>query len=144
MKRLVILLAGMMFTWAASAKTADMFTYNHQQVDQLMASVNVLDHYVSTHAVTADQLDKDNPLLAGFRSQSDLPLASDNAALGIPGFWWGLILGWVGILIVYLVTEDQEETKQALYGCIVNAVLWVGCYFLFLAGSVATASAYGY
>ena len=47
-------------------------------------------------------------------------------ALGIPGFWWGCVLGPVGILVVYLVTEnDKEEVKKALYGCIVSGVFWV-------------------
>jgi len=47
-------------------------------------------------------------------------------ALGIPGFWWGCVLGPVGILVVYLVTEnDKPEVKKALYGCLVSTGIWV-------------------
>jgi len=131
MKKLVFLLAGLLLSMSVSAKTAGLFRYDHNYVDQALATVNAVDNYVSLHAVSLDQLDLDNPMLAGFKAESNLPMASENAALGIPGFWWGLALNWVGIVIVYLMTEDQEETKQALYGCILNTVLWTGCWFLY-------------
>lgn len=45
----------------------------------------------------------------------------------IPAFWWGCILGWVGILVVFLVTQDSSQTQSALWGCIVGTLL--GCVF---------------
>ncbi|NPA46501.1 MAG: hypothetical protein GXO24_04715 [Chlorobi bacterium] len=142
MKKIGLLLIAMLFTTNLMAKNANLFNYDRGKVEKALITANVLDKYVSTHAVTAAELDvNNNPILANFKDESSMPAASSNQALGIPGFIWGLVLGWVGILIVYLVTEDQEETKQALYGCIVNAVLWVGCYFLLLAGTATAAAA---
>lgn len=54
--------------------------------------------------------------------------------LGIPGFWWGFCLGWVGMLIMYLTMDEgsarKEQVKNALYGCIIlnvlALVLWFG------------------
>jgi Na+/proline symporter len=51
--------------------------------------------------------------------------------LGIPSFWWGCIIGVWGIAVVYFVTEDKEETKQALKGCIIGTLVWVVLYFGF-------------
>ena len=141
MKKLGLLFVALFLSANMMAKTADMFRYDHNKVEKALTSVNALDHYVSTHAVTADELNADNPVLANFSDESNMPVVGPNSALGIPGFIWGLVLGWVGILIVYLVTEDQEETKKALYGCIVGTLLWVGCYFLLWAGAVGSAAA---
>ncbi len=56
--------------------------------------------------------------------------------LGIPSFAWGCVLGWVGILITYLVTDgDKEETKKALYGCLVaggSYIVLVVAYYVFI------------
>lgn len=50
--------------------------------------------------------------------------------LGVPAFWWGCCLSWIGILIVYTFMDEgeqrKEEVKKALVGC-----LFTGClYFL--------------
>jgi len=54
--------------------------------------------------------------------------------LGIPSFLWGCVFGPVGIVLVYLVgNEDKVETKKAFNGCLVSygttAVLY-GVYFV--------------
>ena len=141
MKKLGLLLVALFLSANMMAKNANLFSYDHNKVDKALTSVNVLDHYVSTQGITADELNTDNPVLANFSNESDMPVMGPNSALGIPGFIWGFVLGWVGILIVYLVTEDQEETKKALWGCIANALLWVGCYFLFFAAAAGSTAA---
>ncbi len=139
MKKLGLLLVAVLMSANVFAKNASLFSYNHAKVEKALVSATVLDHFVSNNMLTADQLNVDNPVVANFKASANAPVMGPNSALGIPGFVWGLILGWVGILIVYLVTEDQEETKKALYGCIVGTLLWVGCYFL-LWGAIFTSS----
>jgi len=66
---------------------------------------------------------------------------SSQPPLGIPSFLWGFILGVIGILIVYLITENGDETKKALWGCLAFTVLWVVLYFVLFAsmfGAVST------
>jgi len=139
MKKLGLLLVAVLMSANVFAKNASLFSYNHAKVEKALVSATALDHFVSNNMLTADQLNVDNPVVANFKASANAPVMGPNSALGIPGFVWGLILGWVGILIVYLVTEDQEETKKALYGCIVGTLLWVGCYFL-LWGAIFTSS----
>ncbi len=41
--------------------------------------------------------------------------------LGIPPFLWGCILGVIGILLVYIISDNNKEaTRKALVGCLVG------------------------
>ncbi len=120
------------------AGTANLFTYNAGKVTKALVNAEALDRYVSKAVVSLDQMNPyANPVMATFRAESS-NMMDDEPALGIPSFIWGFVLGWVGILIVYLVTEDNEETKKALWGCVASTLLWVGCYFLFFAAAATT------
>ncbi len=141
MKKLLPVLAMMLFVSFSYAKSASLFSYDAAKVEKALVSVNVLDDYVSQAMVSADELQLDNPVLKNFSATPALP-AGNHPVLGIPSLIWGLVLGWVGILIVYLVSEDNEETKKALYGCIINAVAWAACYFLWWGALFASAATY--
>jgi hypothetical protein len=62
---------------------------------------------------------------------------ADELPLGIPGFWWGLCLSWVGILLVVLLMEDapdrKEQTKNAIIGALVGIGVWIIFWVLFWA-----------
>ncbi len=129
---LFLLLFGLM-TWTARAGNAHLFRYNQAVVDQALATVNVVDNYVTAHHITADQLNfHDNLLLRNFDDESiNLFDKGPDELLGIPPFWWGFVLSWVGILVVYFLTDKNKEyTKEALIGCVVNALIWGGLYFV--------------
>ncbi len=56
--------------------------------------------------------------------------------LGIPSFLWGCILGVIGILLVYILTDgDKLETKKALWGMLVWVGVWVILYVGVLSSS---------
>jgi len=55
--------------------------------------------------------------ISNFANASDMPI--------LPAFWWGCILSWVGILVVYLVTQDSSQTRSALWGCLIGAGAWI-------------------
>lgn len=86
-----------------------------------------LENFLNTHDASFTEVDAS--LVLNVSSNSILPLApsvSDGPPLGIPSFLWGCILGWVGLLIVYLMADDSAETKKALWGCIISSVVWGG------------------
>lgn len=62
--------------------------------------------------------------------------ASDEPLLGIPAFWWGCVLGWVGLLLVYVLTDkDREQTRKALTGCLISTgvgVVLSGIYYFWI------------
>ena len=51
-----------------------------------------------------------------------------NSPLGIPGFWWGFCLSWVGLLLVYLMMDEgsgrKSQVKNALWGCVIGTLIW--------------------
>ena len=56
----------------------------------------------------------------------------DDPPLGIPSFLWGMCLGLPGLAVVYFVTEDDEETKKALWGCLVSVAVYGVLYVLYV------------
>lgn len=130
-KVLLTLITGMFITTLAMAGNADVFSYDADQVNQEMAQLQSLEDFVAVNpGVTLSNLEAENNALV-----SDLNLASGDfagvggmsgePALGIPSFLWGCVLSWVGVLVVYLVTDDNEETKKAFIGCIVGTLFYV-------------------
>ena len=130
----------LLFVLISYAKIGSLFIYDATRVEKALVSVNVLDDYVSCNKISVNDLHLDNPVLTNFSVPSALP-SSRHPVLGIPSFCWGLFLGWVGILIVYLVSEDNDEAREALYGCIVGSLLGIACYFtVFVSLTVGAAS----
>ncbi len=120
--------------FAAKAEKSSVFQYDKNAVNKEMTQLNKVESYVNSHeGVTLNQLKtENNEVVKGLNFSSSNEFSSLNdGPVGIPSFIWGLCLSWVGILIVYLVTEDSDETKKALYGCIVGAVVWAVFYILF-------------
>lgn len=113
-----------------------LFSYDRAAVDQSMQPLTRVEEYVASHqGVTLEQLQSENnTVINGISLSNKLTNAQlIDGPIGIPSFLWGCILGWIGILIVYLVTEDTEETKKALWGCITSAVTGCLVYVIFWA-----------
>ena len=137
MKKLLLTLtmAGMLTSLQLKAGNAWLFDYDQDAISSELAELSMLENFVSEHAgVTLGMLQSDNELTAGLGFNAADVLNSLQALeppLGIPSFLWGFCLGWVGILITYLVSDDKEETKKALLGCVIGAVSWVLIDFVF-------------
>ena len=132
MKKVLLTLVTFLFIGNVFAGTADLFNYDASKVKQAFVNADVLDQMVSTTQTSLDELNVNSPVLANFKAETSSMMMQDGA-LGIPSFWWGCILGWIGILVVYLVTEDKEEAKKALWGCIVNGAVGVLVYIIYMA-----------
>lgn len=109
-----------------------------------MVELNELDEFLDVNSgVTFTDLETaQSELITGFENSS-APLGMDQEGeppLGIPSFLWGCILGVVGILLVYILTDgDKDETRKALFGMLV----WVGVVVVFyVIWGVAWATAY--
>ena len=113
-------------------------------LDEAMQELNELDEFLSENAgVTFTDLESsESELIVGVEnSTAPLGMATDSEPpLGIPSFLWGCILGIVGILLVYILTDgDKNETRKALWGMLV----WVGVWIILYVG-VFSASALWY
>ncbi len=112
-------------------------------IEQTFSGLNALEQAVDARNVTYSELAAENSaLLNSVAKNQDIGntllsagVNSDEEALGIPGFWWGFILGLVGVLIVALVLEGsvkKAEVKKALIGCVVGYVVFTVLYLILL------------
>ena len=131
----MLVMSGMTF----ANDDASIFSVDKNSIEQELAPLSDLENYVNENAgVTYDEID--NPeVLDKDVVMGDVDL-NYGPPLGIPSFLWGFILSWVGILIVYLIAEDGDETKKALWGCLAGAALYIILYFVLLGSLFASAS----
>ena len=101
------------------------------QVKRDLADKNTFtgDGSTTTFDLTPVAFDKVN-----LNTSSNFSLVYGDPPLGIPSFVWGLCCGFAGIGIVYFTTEDTDQTKLALYGCMTTTIVYVILYFV---GAVA-------
>lgn len=126
------LLAIMFSATTLMAGQTDDFKFDRQQVQDEFADLSRLEQtVVQNDFMSLFELRTNNMLSVEFANMSLSPMMSD-AALGIPGFWWGCVFGPIGILIVYLVTDnDRDQVKKSLTGCIVGSAVQVGFYLIY-------------
>jgi len=114
----------------SKASNVDMFSYDKQALDQEMAELTSLEAIVSQSSgfTMTDLLANGNEVAAKLVDSGnyyDFDLLNEKT-LGIGGFWWGCCLGPVGVVIVWLVGEDKDQTKKSLIGCVVASLLGAG------------------
>ena len=113
-------------------------------LNEAMLELNELDEFLNDNVgITFADLESAESALIVNVENSTAPLGMDQEnepPLGIPSFLWGCLLGVVGILIVYILTDgDKIETKKALWGMLV----WVGISVV-LYVTVLSSTAYWY
>lgn len=142
MKKLLLVLCVSVFALGSVlANDSDLFSYDKAKVQQAVSDMSQVEQMINQNPdLSVDDLMAQGKLTTSFNAASSSPFSTMEAPLGIPSFLWGCVLGWVGLLIVYLVSEDKDETKKALWGCIAGTVAWVVVYFVILGGALFSAS----
>ncbi|MCB0684917.1 MAG: hypothetical protein KDC53_00290 [Saprospiraceae bacterium] len=110
-------------------------------IDQEFQALDALEQRVKAENLTYKDLDQETVQALSLKSDVSSSLlavaGADDLPLGIPGFWWGFCLSWVGILLVYLLLEDspdrKEQTKKALIGALVGLGVYIVFWILFWA-----------
>ncbi len=110
-------------------------------LDNEFKSLEQLEDKIKAENLTFDQLDATTidqlALKEDVKGALVAVAGADDLPLGIPGFWWGFCLSWVGILLVVLLMEDspdrKEQTKKAIIGALVGIGVWIVFWILFWA-----------
>jgi hypothetical protein len=137
--------------WASSLHTtpANPFQDDLSRFDNDFSGMTQLEQLVNARNASYTELAAEhNALLSNVTSDHDIAaslldsVAPDGETLlGIPGFWWGFCLSWIGILLIYTAIEGdarQSEGKKAILGCLIGRV--VGYAILFLIYALAYAN----
>ncbi len=107
---------------------SQVMTFNEKAVNEEFEKLNKLEEYVAAHEGATIEDVKDTELTQDLKLDTNVTnsVAAGDLPLNIPAFWWGCVLSWVGVLIVYLVTDkDKDQTKKALYGCLIGAAIYL-------------------
>jgi len=145
MKYLIYLLIGisLFFAKATFASNSDLFSYDEQKINSELAEVSSLENFLwENQGVTYSELLSVNPVGAkalNFEGNSFMINGYGDPPLGMPSFLWGFCFGAAGMLVVYLVTEDHDETMKSLWGCITSTVIWSVLYFAVFAATASGA-----
>lgn len=139
MKKLLSLLLLTIFSVSFSFATEPQneFEFNQDEISQEFGKLNQIESYVQKNDVTLDELKAEKAdLVAGIELNNDATAALSAGDLpgGIPAFWWGCVLAVLGVVLVYVLTDqDKDQTKKALIGCLVFAGAWVVYYVVIVA-----------
>lgn len=139
-KLLLFTFVAVIFSSFAFAGAADDFKIDQKQVKAEFSDLaNLEQTVIDNDFMTLSEIRNDANLSSKFSGMVPLNLPGTyDAALGIPGFWWGCIFGPIGLLVVYVVTDnDKHEVKGALTGCIVGTVVSTLLYILAFASASA-------
>jgi hypothetical protein len=130
MKKLITILSVicLSFTFSFAEDVKEVYDYD-TTIEEDFAQLNEIEAYVNANDVTLDKLKAENSsLLDGIEisNESSASLLADELPLGIPAFWWGCVLTVLGVVLVYVLTDqDKDQTKKALYGCLVTGVVYI-------------------
>ena len=124
----IFVLGAMLMSTLTFAGNIDLFNYDENKINQEMADLNVLESMVlqNQDLTYDDLLQTGNPLVMGLNTDSSIMLPSQINTPILPPFWWGCILGPVGVLLVYVLEDDPAQTKSAFWGCLISTLLWGG------------------
>jgi hypothetical protein len=132
--------------WASSLHTtpANPFQDDLSRFDKEFSGMTQLEQLVDARNASYTELAAEqHPLLSNVTSDHDIAasllgsVAPDGETLmGIPSFWWGFCLSWIGLLLIYTAIEGdarQREGKKAILGCLIGRVVSYGILFLIYA-----------
>ncbi len=129
MKRILILLTSICFSlnsFASEPLQKEDFSAEFKKLNQLEAIVN------ANPSLTVDSVIKEQPQLLkdlGITNEAKSSIAGDDPMkpAGFPAFWWGFCLGIWGILIVYIITDnDKAALNKTVKGCITAVLVYGG------------------
>ncbi len=94
--------------------------------EENFTSLNTLEKFVQDNPGTDfAKIKAENPELLqnlNLQTETNIGVAKDMPILG--AFWWGCCLGVIGLLLVYIITDnDKMQMKSALVGCVIVTLL---------------------
>lgn len=125
---------------------SDLFSFDKNKIEVEMSELTEIETYATANELDYKTAYQANPSL--FNLESEINTTSfmiyADPPLGIPSFAWGFCCGFAGIGIVYFMTEDRDETKKALYGCVANVVISAVVYVALIGAAASSGTVYYY
>jgi hypothetical protein len=112
-----------------SDDASEIIDFNEAEVTEVFSEIENLVLLVAQNDVSYDELVSEGATdLSMLSSASALPLSPSadggGPPMGIPSFLWGCVFGIFGLLLVYIVSQNPEQTNKALWGCVIATLVW--------------------
>lgn len=114
-------------SFTSFATDTEDLVFEEQIINSELNKLNQLEqHVLANEGITLEELSsKNSQLIEGISLEPNsiaAVLADGELPGNIPPFWWGFCLGWVGLLLVYIITDnDKDQVKKAFTGCLISA-----------------------
>jgi hypothetical protein len=136
MKKLFVIVLAILTCNAANGRN-NLFDFYESDFRAQMQNLNDLKEFLLAHeGLTYLNLAAHHEHFASHVIKNPFSATSwSREPAGIPSFWWGCIGGILGIIAVFLITQDEEEAGRALWGCITGNLVLIGAgltYLIFL------------
>jgi hypothetical protein len=133
MKKLFVIVLAILSCNAANGGN-DLFDFDESDFRAQMQNLNDLEEFLMVHeGLTYLDLAAHHEHLASHVMEDPFSATSwSREPAGIPSFWWGCIGGILGIIAVFLITQDEEEARRALWGCITGYLVLIGAGLTYL------------
>lgn len=129
MKRfsLILVVTAMLFSLQSFASDAALFSYDQEQVSASISDLNELEALIAADGqiTYASLIEIQNPIALSLSTDTGM-MAEGMSMPILPAFWWGCLLGPVGLVIVYLVEQDPSQTRSAFWGCFWSMLIYGG------------------
>lgn len=118
----------------AFAISTDDLELDEQKINSELTKLNKLEqHVLANEGTNLEQVSANHSQLVEGISLEVNSIASVMADGELPGnippFWWGFCLGWVGLLLVYIITDnDKDQVKKAFTGCLISGGIIILVY----------------
>ncbi len=136
MKRILVLFLFVLvpFQFQSFASNAELFYYDNQKIQHLFASIDAIDNLIESSQISFNEVITVHPIISNLLYVDSKAInffdKGPDSLFGIPPFWWGFFLNWIGALLVYILTEHNNEyTKEAVIGFLVGTAIYVGTYY---------------
>lgn len=132
MKKFVTMTLAILITSALFANSQEMFKIDETVMNTELQELYQLENFLVGKDLTFSSLADEDYFLSkniiGTTNGLHTIIGLSEPPLGISSFLWGFCLGIPGIAIVYFVSEDSDETKKALWGCVAGSLLYTVVY----------------
>ncbi len=126
-RKIFLLIFFPLLSYVTMASGSDEFSFDNQLIKEEFSELSALETLIATNGYPGLSELEDNQLLKSGYLSSNLSFPGNGEdPLGIPGFWWGCVLGPIGIIAAYILSDNnKDQARMSLNGCIVATVVQV-------------------
>lgn len=131
MKKLVSLFATLCLVLNLQAKTSD-FNLDDKKVNAEFSQLNKLENYVDANANATIADAKVAEIAADVDLDINTVGPKEVLPANIPPFWWGFCLSISGVILVYIMSDnDRSQVKTAFKGCVIGTSIIAAIYIVY-------------